>query len=123
MREGVSTGDSGTSRHTSTSARTTGAAPIQKSQVQSRFSRMTPLSTSPAPAPTPKVADRKPRPTPTFSAGSSSRTMPKARGKIAPAAPCRARNAMRTAIEFASAAPAVPTAKIAMAITSRRFLP
>ena len=60
---------------------------------------------------------------PTRSGGSSSRTMPNASGKGAPAAPCRARAAISTPIESASAAPTVPTAKIIITITRRRFLP
>ena len=60
---------------------------------------------------------------PTFSGGSSSRTMPNASGKMAPAAPCRARARMSIVIEVDSAAPIVPTAKMTITITSRRFLP
>ncbi len=122
-RDGVRTGDSGTSRQTRTRATATGTAPIQKSQVQGRLSRMTPLRTRPTPPPTPKVADSRPRPIPTRSGGSSSRTIPKASGNSAPAAPCSARAAIRAAIELARAAPMVPTRKISITTTSRRFLP
>ena len=60
---------------------------------------------------------------PTRSGGSSSRTMPNARGKIAPAAPCRARARISAPIDGASAAATVPTAKTPIAIIRRRFLP
>ncbi len=60
---------------------------------------------------------------PTFSGGNSSRTIPNARGNTAPAAPWSARAAISMAIEPDRAAPTVPTAKMTIAITSRRFLP
>ena len=60
---------------------------------------------------------------PTRSGGSSSRTMPNASGKGAPAAPCRARAAISTPIESGSAAPTVPTVPTAKIIFSQRVPP
>ncbi len=110
-------------RQTSTSAITTGTAPIQNSQCQLSDWRMTPESTKPSPAPTPNVADSRPSAAPTRSRGNSSRMMPNDSGKMAPAAPCTARAMISRVIVFASAAPTVPTAKIPSEITSSLRLP
>ncbi len=122
-REGVRTRDSGSRNQTGARHRMTGAAPNQKSHSHEKLSSTTPLSTSPMPAPMPRVAESRPSAMPTFSGGSSSRTMPNASGKIAPAAPCSARARISIAIDVDSAAPIVPTAKITITINSRRFLP
>jgi len=91
MRPGTRTGDSGTNRQVKTPAATITISGIQNSQCQLRCCRITPEPTIPNPPPTPRVADSSPMLPATFSRGNSSRTMPKASGKMPPAAPWSAR--------------------------------
>ena len=77
----------------------------------------------PIPAPTPRIDDSSPMLPATFSRGNSSRTMPKANGKMPPAAPWMKRATMITPSELDTAASSVPTERIASVISRRRSLP
>ena len=58
---------------------------------------ITPERTMPMPPPTPRIAESRPIPPATFSRGNSSRTMPKASGKMPPATPWMKRAAICSA--------------------------
>ena len=77
----------------------------------------------PKPPPTPKTAEMSPIPTVTFSRGNSSLMIPKLSGKIAPPAPCTARNAISDQMFHAKIAATQPTKNTARLITSSRSLP
>ncbi len=84
---GARTGDSGMNRHVKKAATTVNASGIQNSQCQLRYLTISPEPTMPSPLPTPRIADSRPMLPATRSRGNSSRTIPKASGKMPPAAP------------------------------------
>ena len=73
---------------------------------------ITPESTMPTPAPTPRIADSSPMLPATFSRGNSSRTIPKASGKIPLRRPWMNRPTTITASELDTAERSVPAARI-----------
>ena len=84
---------------------------------------MTPESTIPRPPPTPRIAESRPMPPATFSGGNSSRTMPKASGKMPPATPWMTRAGISSGSEVATAASRVPAVRIAKVQSSSFSLP
>ena len=84
---------------------------------------MKPLLTSPIPPPAPKTLEMTPIASPTFSAGNSSRMIPKLSGKIAAPVPWSTRQATIWPRLSAAAAPRDPRPKTPSENTSIRFLP
>ena len=121
--DGARTRDSGTKRHTSTSAAATTTALTTNSQRHERLSTTRPLATMPTPPPTPSTADTRPIATLWRSRGNSSRMIAKLRGKTAPPTPWMARKTIRAPMFQAKIAPTEPTRNTASAMTIRRTLP
>ena len=107
----------------STVAMTIGISGSQKSQWKDRLSAIGPARITPRPPPTPSSADMSPMPPATRARGNSSRMIPKASGKIPPAAPWMTRASSITARVVESAASTVPAVSSARTITSSRCLP
>lgn len=82
-----------------------------------------PASTTPNPPPIPSIAESSAIPCGTRWGGNSSRMIPNASGKIAPAVPWITRPASMTVIEVATAESTTPAKRKARATTSMRFLP
>jgi hypothetical protein len=99
MRAGTLIGDSGTNSSVQTIAIAVTIKAIQKIHSYERWSTIAPDATSPTPPPIPNVALIKPIPCATRSGGNSSRMIPNASGKTAPAKPWMARPATSSPIE------------------------
>ena len=119
----VRTGDSGTKMKVATVAPSAITKGSQNSQWYDRCSRIGPASRMPPPTPSPKMADSTPMAPATRSGGNSSRMMPKARGKTAPAAPWMTRPTSMIVSDVASALTSVPTLSAISTMTIIFFLP
>jgi len=84
---------------------------------------ITPERTIPTPPPTPRIAESRPIPPATLSSGNSSRTIPKASGKIPPPTPWMKRAAISSGSELATAPSRVPKPSRIRVQSSSRSLP
>ena len=84
---------------------------------------MSPPRMIPMPPPIPRIEESMPMPPATSSAGNSSRTIPKASGKMPPPAPWMTRPMTITSSEVESAETSVPTLSMTSVATSSRSLP